>query len=101
MNNYLRLKQHARLIVAVASLIPISMGAGAQKNFPPPPPIPGERGGPGGAPPPHPDPKLPNVLLLGDSLSRNYFPEVTKDLAGTANVYLMASSTSVGDPRLP
>ena len=51
--------------------------------------------------PPHPDPKLPNVLLLGDSLSRNYFPEVTKDLAGTANVYLMASSTSVGDPRLP
>ena len=51
--------------------------------------------------PPHPDPKLPNVLLLGDSLSRNYFPEVTKDLAGKANVYLMASSTSVGDPRLP
>lgn len=51
--------------------------------------------------PPHPDPKLPNVLLLGDSLSRNYFPEVTKELADTANVYLMASSTSVGDPRLP
>jgi hypothetical protein len=51
--------------------------------------------------PPHPDPKLPNVLLLGDSLSRNYFPEVTKDLAGVANVYLMATSGSVGDPRLP
>jgi hypothetical protein len=51
--------------------------------------------------PPHPDPQLPNVLLLGDSLSRNYFPEVTKDLAGVANVYLMASSISVGDPRLP
>lgn len=51
--------------------------------------------------PPHPDPKLPNVLLLGDSLSRNYFPQITKDLAGVANVYLMASSTSVGDPRLP
>lgn len=50
--------------------------------------------------PPHPDPKLPNVLLLGDSLSRNYFPQVSKDLAGVANVYLMASSTSVGDPRL-
>jgi hypothetical protein len=48
----------------------------------------------------HPDPKLPNVLLLGDSISRNYFPEVRKDLAGIANVYLMASSTSVGDPRL-
>ena len=49
----------------------------------------------------HPDPKLPNVLLLGDSITRNYFPEVKKDLAGVANVYLMASSTSVGDPRLP
>ncbi len=51
--------------------------------------------------PPHPDAQLPNVLLLGDSISRNYFPQVTKDLAGVANVYLMASSTSVGDPRLP
>lgn len=50
--------------------------------------------------PPHPDPRLPNVLLLGDSLSRNYFPEVRKDLAGVANVYLMAASTSVGDPRI-
>lgn len=50
--------------------------------------------------PPHPDPKLPNVLLLGDSISRNYFPEVRKNLAGIANVYLMASSISVGDPRL-
>ena len=47
------------------------------------------------------DPKLPNVLLLGDSITRNYFPQVTKDLSGIANVYLMASSTSVGDPRLP
>jgi hypothetical protein len=51
--------------------------------------------------PSHPDPQLPNVLLLGDSISRNYFPQVTKDLKGIANVYLMASSTSVGDPRLP
>lgn len=51
--------------------------------------------------PPHPDANLPNVLLLGDSISRNYFPQVTKDLEGIANVYLMASSTSVGDPRLP
>jgi lysophospholipase L1-like esterase len=47
------------------------------------------------------DPKLPNVLLLGDSITRSYFPEVTKDLSGIANVYLLASSTSVGDPRLP
>jgi lysophospholipase L1-like esterase len=51
--------------------------------------------------PPHPEPRLPNVLLLGDSISRNYYPQVTKDLAGVANVYLMASSISVGDPRLP
>ncbi|HZZ37603.1 MAG TPA: SGNH/GDSL hydrolase family protein [Acidobacteriaceae bacterium] len=50
--------------------------------------------------PPHPDPQLPNVLLLGDSISRNYFPEVRKDLSGVANVYLMASSTCVGDPRI-
>lgn len=50
--------------------------------------------------PPHPDPALPNVLLLGDSISRNYFPYVTQDLSGVANVYLMASSTSVGDPRI-
>jgi hypothetical protein len=51
--------------------------------------------------PAHPDPKLPNVLLLGDSIARNYFPQVVKDLTGVANVYLMAVSTSVGDPRLP
>src|ERR1700730_975694 len=47
------------------------------------------------------DPKLPNVLLLGDSITRSYFPDVTKNLSGIANVYLMASSTSVGDPPLP
>jgi hypothetical protein len=51
--------------------------------------------------PAHPDPKLPNVLLLGDSIARNYFPQVVKDLTGVANVYLMAVSTSVGDLRLP
>ena len=50
--------------------------------------------------PTHPDARLPNVLLLGDSISRNYFPQVTEDLAGIANVYLMTMSTSVGDPRL-
>jgi hypothetical protein len=49
----------------------------------------------------HPDLNLPNVLLFGDSITRNYSPQVRKDLAGVANVYLMASSTSVGDPRLP
>jgi hypothetical protein len=51
--------------------------------------------------PPHPDPSLPNVLLVGDSITRNYFPEVTRQLKGVANVYLMASSICVGDPRLP
>lgn len=50
--------------------------------------------------PPHPDPELPNVLLLGVSISRNYFPEVRKDLARVANVYLMATSACVGDPRM-
>lgn len=47
-----------------------------------------------------PDRKLPNVLLIGDSITRNYFPKVVQDLTGVANVYLMAVSTSVGDPRL-
>jgi|ERR1700677_1597019 hypothetical protein len=50
---------------------------------------------------PHPNAKLPNVRLLGDSISRNYLPQVTTVLEGVANVYLMASSTSVGDSRLP
>lgn len=50
--------------------------------------------------PKHSDPKLPNVLLLGDSISRNYFPTVSERLTGIANVYLMASSATVGDPRL-
>jgi hypothetical protein len=51
--------------------------------------------------PAHSDPQLPNVLLLGDSIARNYFPQVVKDLTAVANVYLMSVSTSVGDPRLP
>lgn len=48
-----------------------------------------------------PNPSLPNVLLLSDSISRNYNPEVQKDLRAVVNVYLMASSICVGDPRLP
>ena len=47
------------------------------------------------------DSKLPNVLLVGDSITRNYYPEVQRKLVGVANVYLFAASTSVGDPRLP
>lgn len=50
--------------------------------------------------PEHTNPSLPNVLLLGDSISRNYFPTVSERLSGIANVYLMATSATVGDPRL-
>src|SRR5882757_10866823 len=51
--------------------------------------------------PAHVDSKLPNVLLVGDSITRNYYPEVQRLLSHVANVYLMATSTSMGDPRLP
>lgn len=44
---------------------------------------------------------LPNVLLVGDSITRGYYPAVERDLSGVANVYLFASSTCSGDPRLP
>jgi lysophospholipase L1-like esterase len=50
--------------------------------------------------PAHVDPRLPNVLLVGDSITRNYYPEVQRQLADVANVYLFAASTSIGDPRL-
>jgi hypothetical protein len=51
--------------------------------------------------PAHVDSNLPNVLLVGDSITRNYYPEVQRQLSHVANVYLMATSASVGDPRLP
>ncbi len=51
--------------------------------------------------PNHGDRKLPNVLLLGDSITRAYYPAVARRLTGKANLYLMATSASVGDPRLP
>jgi hypothetical protein len=47
-----------------------------------------------------PDPALANVLLVGDSITRAYFPEVAKLLAGKVNVYLFATSAATGDPRL-
>jgi hypothetical protein len=97
MNIYRRLIQRAGLGIAVLFLIFATAAVAAQK----PVSIPEEIEWTWEVRPPHPDPKLPNVLLLGDSISRNYFPQVTKDLAGVANVYLMSSSTSVGDPRLP
>lgn len=50
--------------------------------------------------PEHPNRSLPNVLLLGDSITRAYYPETVKELDGVANVYLFATSCSSGDPRL-
>jgi lysophospholipase L1-like esterase len=44
---------------------------------------------------------LPNVLLVGDSITRGYYPATAKALEGVANVYLFATSASSGDPRLP
>ena len=46
-------------------------------------------------------PNLPNVLLIGDSITRAYYPAVASSLKGVANVYLFATSASSGDPRLP
>jgi lysophospholipase L1-like esterase len=46
-------------------------------------------------------PSLPNVLLVGDSITRGYYPAVSQQLAGIANVYLFATSAGSGDPRLP
>jgi hypothetical protein len=43
---------------------------------------------------------LPRVLLIGDSVTRAYFPAVEKDLAGRAYCARIATSKSVGDPAL-
>lgn len=45
--------------------------------------------------------ELPNILLVGDSITRGYYPAVAAELKGFANVYLFASSACSGDPRLP
>jgi hypothetical protein len=50
--------------------------------------------------PEHPNESLPNVLLMGDSITRAYYSETEKELDGIANVYLFATSCSSGDPRL-
>jgi len=39
------------------------------------------------------DPALPNVLLLGDSISIGYCPSVRAELAGIANVYRIRGTT--------
>ncbi len=50
--------------------------------------------------PENPNPALPNVLLLGDSITRGYYPQAAQKLAGRANCYLFATSAASGDPRL-
>jgi hypothetical protein len=47
-----------------------------------------------------PDAKLPNVLLVGDSIARAYYKATVEQLKGKANVYYFATSASVGDERL-
>ena len=43
---------------------------------------------------------LPRVLLIGDSITRAYFPEVEKKLAGRANVGRLSTSAFISDPIL-
>ena len=44
--------------------------------------------------------KLPRVLLIGDSIVRDYYPEVEKQLAGKAFVARLSTSRFIGDPVL-
>jgi GDSL-like Lipase/Acylhydrolase family len=43
---------------------------------------------------------LPRVLLIGDSIARDYYPEVEKHFAGKAFVARLATSRFVADPVL-
>jgi lysophospholipase L1-like esterase len=43
---------------------------------------------------------LPRVLLIGDSIARDYYPEVEKQLVGKAFVARLATSRFVSDPIL-
>lgn len=43
---------------------------------------------------------LPRVLLIGDSITRAYYPEVEKRLAGQAYVGRLCSSAFISDPAL-
>lgn len=43
---------------------------------------------------------LPRVLLIGDSIARDYYPEVEKHLAGKAFVARLATSRFAADPVL-
>jgi len=46
------------------------------------------------------DDRLPNVLLLGDSITRGYYESALQLLEGRANVYLFATSAAVGADML-
>ena len=43
---------------------------------------------------------LPRVLLIGDSITRDYYPEVEKRLIGKAFVARLTTSRFIGDPVL-
>src|ERR1700744_1940772 len=43
---------------------------------------------------------LPRVLLIGDSIVRDYYPEVEKHLAGKAFVARLSTSRFLADPVL-
>lgn len=43
---------------------------------------------------------LPRILLIGNSITRGYYPEVAKILEGKAYVARLTTSKSVGDPAL-
>src|SRR5271156_2940892 len=43
---------------------------------------------------------LPRVLLIGDSITRAYYPDVEKNLAGKAYVGRLSSSAFISDPIL-
>jgi lysophospholipase L1-like esterase len=43
---------------------------------------------------------LPRVLLIGDSITRGYYPEVRQRLAGKAYVAQLATSAFLSDPML-
>jgi hypothetical protein len=50
--------------------------------------------------PAHANSALPNVLLIGDSITRAYYSTVADKLATQANVFLFGTSACIGDPRL-
>ena len=46
------------------------------------------------------DSGLPRILLIGNSITRGYYPEVQKILTGKAYVARLTTSKSIGDPAL-